>query len=470
MRRPRLPNAVAGLLTVGAAVLAFYLAFIDVPFTGGTEFRAVFASANEVGSRSPVRIAGVEVGEVTGVERGPGGTAVVTMEIDDKGLPLHRDAEVKIRPRIFLEGNFFVDLEPGTPGGPELEKGGTIPLAQTAIPVQLDQILSSLETGTRENLKELVEQYRAALEDGGAEAIAGGAEHSAGAFSGVAQVAEGARGLEAGDLPRLVEDGGRAAAALSRDDERLAELVTGLNRTVRGLAAGQGDLARAVDELDGVLEVAGPTLAAVNELVPPARRFVADVRPGIQEAPATLRLAVPLLDQVAGLLRAGELPALRSELDPALRSLAALVPDLTDLFERVTPITECLRRNALPTLKQPVDDPPHTTDEPVYRELLYSLVGLASASQNFDGNGPAVRYHAGLGEQTITTGRLPGTNELIFGLTDTPLLGSRPRFPGAQPPFRPDVPCVSQDPPDLEAETGPAPLQIPVSDLPEGGE
>ena len=32
------------------------------------------------------------------------------MEIDDKGLPIHKDATLKIRPRIFLEGNFFVDL------------------------------------------------------------------------------------------------------------------------------------------------------------------------------------------------------------------------------------------------------------------------------------------------------------------------------------------------------------------------
>ena len=37
------------------------------------------------------------------------------MEIEDKGLPIKEDAELKIRPRIFLEGNFFVDLEPGSP-------------------------------------------------------------------------------------------------------------------------------------------------------------------------------------------------------------------------------------------------------------------------------------------------------------------------------------------------------------------
>ena len=58
-------------------------------------------------------------------------TAIVTMEIDDKGLPLHKDATAKIRPRIFLEGNFFVDLQPGTPSTPTLDDGDTIPVTQT---------------------------------------------------------------------------------------------------------------------------------------------------------------------------------------------------------------------------------------------------------------------------------------------------------------------------------------------------
>ena len=53
-------------------------------------------------------------------------------------------------------------------------------------------------------------------------------------------------------------------------------------------------------------------------------------------------------------------------------------------------------------------DPPLTTGEPVYRELLDVTVGLASASQNFTGNGPAVRYHAGFGDQLVTTGKVPG--------------------------------------------------------------
>ena len=64
-----------------------------------------------------MRIAGVDVGIVTSVDRiGHGSNAaVVTMNIDNNGLPIHADATAAIRARIFLEGNFYVDLHPGTP-------------------------------------------------------------------------------------------------------------------------------------------------------------------------------------------------------------------------------------------------------------------------------------------------------------------------------------------------------------------
>ncbi len=61
-----------------------------------------------------MRIAGVNVGEVTRIEP-TGDAAKVTFTVDDDGLPLHADAEVTIRPRLFLEGNFFLDLQPGQP-------------------------------------------------------------------------------------------------------------------------------------------------------------------------------------------------------------------------------------------------------------------------------------------------------------------------------------------------------------------
>ena len=460
--KSRISNSAAGLLAIAIAFCASWLAFKGAPWNDSWELRAVVRQATELGPRSPVRIAGVEVGKVESVESGEGGTSVVTLALEDDALPIHEDATIKVRPRIFLEGNFFVDLKPGTPGSPAAEEGYTIPVAQTAAPVQLDQILSTLQMDTRANLKLLLKGLGEGFADGGAQALNEAWKPSDEAFTQGAVAAEAFRGSDDDNLPDFIEAGGDVAAALTRA-RQLPVLIEGLNRSARALASRRAELSASLPELDRLLEEADPALDAFNAAFPPTRAFIRDARPGVQAAPLTLELAIPVLAQARRLVAPSELPALLDELDPAVRSLARLEPDLTELLGDVTPVTECLRLNALPTLTQTIDDPPNSTGEPIYRELLYGLVGLASASQNFDGNGPAVRYHAGGGDTIVTTGNVPSIGESLVGLTDEPILGSRPRWTGVRPPFRPDVPCVSQDPPDLAAETGPAPQQQRVS-------
>ncbi len=108
---------VVGLIALVLVSIGTYLGFTkDIPFTKGYRVNAVFESATSIRPNSPVRIAGVNVGKVKKVSRYQDtDLAMVEMEITKPGLPIHKDATMKIRPRIFLEGNFFVDLSPGTP-------------------------------------------------------------------------------------------------------------------------------------------------------------------------------------------------------------------------------------------------------------------------------------------------------------------------------------------------------------------
>src|ERR1700704_3069848 len=101
-RVPRNRRTGASPFKVGALVLlvmavATYFGFTKhVPFTHGFRVKAVFQSANSIRANSPVRIAGVNVGKVKDIQRQDGtDAAVVTMEIDNRGLPIHKDATVK---------------------------------------------------------------------------------------------------------------------------------------------------------------------------------------------------------------------------------------------------------------------------------------------------------------------------------------------------------------------------------------
>src|SRR6202044_1350337 len=93
--------------------------------------------------------------------------ADVTIAIQPNGLPIHKNATFAIRPRIFLEGNFFVDLMPGTPGAPIASSGYTFPISQGTEPVQFDQVLDALPSATRGDLQTLLREYGGAVKQSG---------------------------------------------------------------------------------------------------------------------------------------------------------------------------------------------------------------------------------------------------------------------------------------------------------------
>jgi len=448
-----------GLGMIAAVAVVLYLAFGGpLPFSHSYTVDAVVQSANELHGGSPVRIAGVNVGKVTKVKPGPGTTAIVEMAIDDGGRPIHRDATLKIRPRLFLEGNFYVDLKPGSPSAPELRDGGTIPLASTATPVQLDQVLSALNQDTRDSMRTLVEQLGGSLAHGGAEAIDASFGPAVPAYKSAAVLAQAARGTQPGDLRSTIVDTERIVRTLNAKRDQLASLISSFNVTAGALASRSAQLRASLRGLSATLDETAPALTDVSASLPELKSFAARVRPLLRRSPKTLDLAAPLLVQLNALLRRRELPALLTSARPAISSLRALEAPLTELLAKVTPVSTCVRDHATPVLKSKVDDGQHSTGLPVYKELLDGFVGLASASQNFDGNGPSVRYNGGYGEQLVSTGRLP-SGDRLFGTSAAPLLGSRPRPPAKQPPFRPDVPCTSQDVPKLEAAAAPPAAQ-----------
>src|SRR3954452_24183877 len=319
--RNRVSPFVAGLiLIVAIAILAFIAFSPSLPFSSPYEAKAVFANAANIQARSPVRIGGVNIGEVKSVERQGGTTtSVVTMSIEDKGLPIFKDAEMKVRPRIFLEGNFFVDIQPGTPGAGELADGGTIPITQTSGPVQLDQVLTALQSDTRKQLQVLVQGYGDALngkplpgEDAdqdpdvkgltGGEALNKSLTYATPALRGVSVVNEALLGTQLHDLSKLIAGQQKVAQKLTVSDNNLKDLVTNFNRTTAAFAAESGNLSATIRLLPGVLEAARPALANLNAAFPPTRAFAREALPGVRETGPTIDASFPWIAQTRALV------------------------------------------------------------------------------------------------------------------------------------------------------------------------
>src|ERR1700733_6613509 len=89
-----------GLIGIVLTVALTYAVFTKLSVLNSSfTVKAVFqTAASQLESGSPVRSAGVNVGKVTSVGRGPGDTALATMSIESSGLPIHTDATRKLRP------------------------------------------------------------------------------------------------------------------------------------------------------------------------------------------------------------------------------------------------------------------------------------------------------------------------------------------------------------------------------------
>jgi phospholipid/cholesterol/gamma-HCH transport system substrate-binding protein len=453
-----------GAIAVVVLVILAYLGFAkDIPFVNPPyELKAVVSDAQNMSTRSPVRIAGVEVGQVTKVEEYSDDSelTVVTMEIDDEGLPIHEDAEIKIRPRIFLEGNFFVELDPGTSSEPEFDSGDTVPASQTSGTVQLDEVLTSLQTDTRADLQKLVQGYGDALngeplpgEDAdqepmtqgetAAESLNDSLDTAAGALRGLAIVNDAALGTELHDLSELVVGQSRVSEALAAKEEQLKDFVTNFNRTVAAFAAEQDNLQQTIHLLPEVLEQANPALDNLNAAFPPTRAFAREILPGVRETPATIQAAFPWIEQVRALVSPAELQGLVNDLRPAVDDLAQLTDDTVQLLPKVDDVSRCFIENVLPAGDIVIDVPgyPHETGVENYKEFWQSQVGLSGESQNFDGNGQYTRFQPGGGTQTLSTGPTRVGGPPLFANPNLPSLGSIPKYPAREPPYRRDVEC-----------------------------
>jgi len=475
-QRQRISAPVAGaIFTVALVVICFFLFTQANPFASPYEIKATFANATNIRTSSPVRIAGVEVGKVTKVEAaGPDSTAAtLTMEISDRGLPIHKDAYMKIRPRIFLEGNFFVELQPGSPSAPELEPGSTVGVTQTDGPVQIDQVLTTLQKDTRANLQNLIKGYGDSIygdpapgEDDdqdestkgerAAQSLNDSLDYAPGALKGTAQVNQAFLGTEPGDLRKLIAGTQRTSAKLVTREGALKDLITNFNRTTAALASEQSNLRQTIALIPRVLEQTNPALDSLNRSFPPTRAFAREILPGVRETPATIDASFPWLAQARALVSPVELQGLVGDLRPAVADLSAVTDDTIELLPQVDLVNRCALDVLLPTGDVKIEDGFLTTGIENYKEFWQSMVGLSGESQNMDGNGGYTRFQTGGGTNTLSTGSVgtgpQGGNALPFiGNFALQPIGTRPARPQTKPPVNRKKACHTNTPPDLQS-------------------
>ncbi len=422
------------------------------PFANPYEFKAVFNDVNNLKPRSPVRIAGVEVGKVVKIEpiTDGDGAAEVTMEVKEAGLPIKEDAQLKIRPRIFLEGNFFVDVEPGSPSAENLEKNGVIPVNQTAAPVQFGDLLTALQSDTRTDLQTFLREYSKGLSDGGAEGFNQAIDYWEPAYRNNSLANDATLGQDPDrDLQRVLKGQQKTFAALVRDERALKDLVTNFNTTAAAFAAEDEALAASIPALRDTLRIGQPALASLNDALPPLRAFARDALPGVRSSDETLAASLPFMTQARLLMSERELRGTARILRRTIPDVVAFNRTSVPFLRQSRALSACTNNVLVPFMGQEIPNPEQgneaeNSNQPVRAQLQRGFPGLSGESRLGDGN-----------NQYFHAGATPPGDRVRPG---------PPPDGGSQPmPHRPDVPCEEQELPNLHAPGGPIPA-FPVLD------
>ncbi len=287
-----------------------------VPFLGQDHFelKGQFSSAQAVtpGQGQTVNIAGIKVGQVSGVDL-ENGTAVVTMQVDNSYAPLiHPNASLLLRPRTGLQ-DMTLELDPGT-GTKQMKEGSTVQLADTQPNVQPDQILASLDGDTRSYLQLLLAAAGKGL-GGNARQLSSGLRRFEPTARDLAKI-NGALATRRQNLRRVITNFGLLSEALGRSDTQLAGFVRSSSDVLGSFARQEASLRAALRELPGTLRETRSALSSEDKLSlqlgPASRRLIPAARalgPALRETRPLFRKTVgPIHHQIRPFARAVQKP------------------------------------------------------------------------------------------------------------------------------------------------------------------
>jgi len=266
---------------------------------------AYFLSAEGLTQENDVVINGSRVGRVTSVgiapDNGPSvGGAQVVMEIDS-GAPLHRGTRATIRTKGLL-GNPFVELSAGPPSAAVIPSGGTLPLQDTASPVDLDQVMDLFDPQTRARIQTLTREGGASLANRGSDL-----------------------NVFLAALPGIMQDTSAVTGKIAQQDQQLSALDVEFDRIAQMMAAEDRAFRRDIANGASLLDVTAAHEAQLQAELVYADRALGELASGLKGHESDLNKMLE------------EMPAVLDELqklsDHSATSLAIIDPCMADIVQ-----------------------------------------------------------------------------------------------------------------------------------------
>lgn len=209
-------------------------------------------------SGDPVRVAGVAVGSVTGVERIPeDGTLRVDFDVDS-GTRISRASTASVRLRTLLGKKYLHIADPGT--GEALAEGDVIPASQTLPATDVDTLLNAAEPTLERTDIGSINGLLASVD----RTLSGRGEELRDVFTDLGELASTFADREA-ELSRLIESTNRLAGVVGTRDGELRTVLDGMDLVMGALAQRGGNLTSLVDQVRSLSDTLSPLLATNRE-------------------------------------------------------------------------------------------------------------------------------------------------------------------------------------------------------------
>jgi phospholipid/cholesterol/gamma-HCH transport system substrate-binding protein len=323
-----------------------------VPLVGQKFYvlKGEFSTAQAVtpGQGQTVDIAGVPVGQISRVDL-VDGRAVVTMKLKEKYGEVYPNATMLLRPKTGLK-DMVVELDPGSAdGGKALKSGSTVPVSQTQPDVNLDEILSSLDTDSRNYLQLLVHGAGAGLKGNG-QALAAAFKRFDPTARDIAAITS-----ELKTRRRSIAHGVHAfqelATELAGKDKQLARFVDASNAVFAAFAHQDDNLRRTLQLLPGSLRDLNTAMVKTGHFTDQLGPTLGALRPGARALGPSLRQTRPFLRESTPIIRDEIRPFTREALPtvkllrPSANSLSASTNNLVEVTRVVNVLLNELAYN-----------------------------------------------------------------------------------------------------------------------------
>jgi phospholipid/cholesterol/gamma-HCH transport system substrate-binding protein len=317
------------------------LLFLWVAFGGPTPLKAKgyivkipFTEAAQLANQSDVRISGVSVGKVQSISLAPDRKhALATLQIDDKYAPIPANTKATLRQKTLL-GETYVELTPGSPSGPKLADGGTLPNGQVSPAVQLDEIFRTFNPKTRIAFEQWMQNASIALKGQG-QALSNAFGELEPTFTQADQLLR-VLDTQSVAVKQLIANGGTVFQALSQRQGQLAGLIRNSDRVFTTTAQRNRELENTFIAFPTFLDQSRATLTRLQRFAENADPLARQLQPSARDLAPVVRDLGRLSGQLNGFfigLRPVVAGARRAF--PALRRL--LVADFPPLLNGLQP-------------------------------------------------------------------------------------------------------------------------------------